>query len=506
MSQKVEDPEPAQTAILRVDGISKRFGGVQALDNVSVAFREGSVHTLAGENGSGKSTLIKVISGVEVPDAGVITLAGREHHSLTPRAAIRAGIQIIYQDLSLFPNLTVAENIALVPMLATGRQAFRGREARSVARTVMERIGVSVPLDTMVADLRIVERQITAICRALAQDAKILFMDEPTTALTRREVDSLFKTVELLRDQGVAVVFVSHKFNEVLSISDTITVLRSGQVVAEGKASDFDRATLSAAMTGQEVTLLERRTKGRELGEIVLETRNISSDPSFQNVSLQIHKGEVLGITGLLGSGRDAVAESIFGLQPITSGSILVEGRAVEVDSINSAIDAGIAYVPGDRLSEGLFLNHSVSQNIVATNVSGIERTFGMITERSISTIASEMVKKLGIKTPDTATPVRNLSGGNQQRVVLAKWLVRQPKVLMLNGPTVGVDIGSKRAIMTLLRELSDGGTAVIVISDDVAELAQVCDRILVMRSGEVVTELRGSDIDEDRIMNELVA
>jgi len=506
VSQNVENPEPAQTAILRVGGISKRFGGVHALDDVSVEFRQGSVHTLAGENGSGKSTLIKVISGVEVPDAGVITLAGREHHSLTPRVAIREGIQIIYQDLSLFPNLTVAENIALAPMLATGRQAFRGREARRVARTVMERIGVSVPLDTMVADLRIAERQITAICRALAQDARILFMDEPTTALTRREVDSLFKTVELLRDQGVAVVFVSHKFNEVLSISDKITVLRSGRVVAEGRASEFDRASLSAAMTGQEVTLLERRTKGRELGDVVLETRNLSSGTAFRDVSLQIRKGEVLGITGLLGSGRDAVAESIFGLQPITSGSVLIEGRAVEVDSIDRAINAGIAYVPRDRRSEGLFLDHSVSQNIVATNVGGIRRTFGMITKRSISAIASRMVKSFGIRTPNTATPVRNLSGGNQQRVVLAKWLVRQPKVLMLNGPTVGVDIGSKREIMTLLRELGDSGAAVIVISDDVSELAQVCDRILVMRSGAIATELRGSDIEEDRIMNELVA
>jgi simple sugar transport system ATP-binding protein len=491
--------------ILRVDGISKRFGGVHALDDVSVTFRQGSVHTLAGENGSGKSTLIKVISGVEVPDAGTITLAGRVHHSLTPRTAIREGIQIIYQDLSLFPNITVAENIALAPMLAAGRQRFSSRRSHDIATSVMDRIGVRVPLDAMVADLRIAERQLTAICRALAQDARILFMDEPTTALTRREVESLFTTVERLRDQGVAVVFVSHKFNEVLSISDEITVLRNGRVVAEGKASDFDRASLSTAMTGQEVDLLQRQ-EDRRLGDVVLETRHLSSGTAFRDVSIQLHKGEILGITGLLGSGRDAVAESIFGLQPVTSGSILIEGHQIAIDSIDDAINAGIAYVPGDRLTEGLFLNHPVGLNIVAASIRDIPRTLGTITRRATSAIAKRMVKSLDVKTPDIRTPVRNLSGGNQQRIVLAKWLVREPKVLMLNGPTVGVDIGSKREIMTLLRDLGDRGAAVIVISDDVSELAQVCDRILVMRAGAIATELRDNDIEEDRIMSELVA
>lgn len=496
----------SENAILRVDGISKRFGGVQALDDVSVQIRAGSVHCLAGENGSGKSTLIKVISGVEVPDSGTITLAGRVHHSLKPRTAIHEGIQIIYQDLSLFPNITVAENIALAPMLATGRQGFSSRRAHQIARTAMERIDVDVPLDTMVADLRIAQRQITAICRALAQDARILFMDEPTTALTRREVASLFRTVELLRDQGVAVVFVSHKFNEVLSISNEITVLRNGRVVAAGGASDFDRASLSTAMTGQEVTLLEHRSEDREPGPVVLETRDLSSGSDFRDVSLQVRQGEILGLTGLLGSGRESVAETIFGLQPTTSGSILVEGREVAIDSIDDAIAAGIAYVPGDRLTEGLFLDHSVGQNVVAASLDSIPRSLGVITKRATTVIAERMVKSLGIKTPDTVTPVRNLSGGNQQRVVLAKWLARQPKLLMLNGPTVGVDIGSKREIMTLLRALGDNGAAVIVISDDVSELAQVCDRILVMRAGTIATELRGPEVEEDRIMSELVA
>jgi simple sugar transport system ATP-binding protein len=494
------------TAVLSVEGISKRFGGVQALDEVSLDFVPGKVHCLAGENGSGKSTLIKVISGVEVPDAGTVTLMGRTHRSLTPRAAIRDGVQIIYQDLSMFSNLTVAENIAIAPMIAAGRKIFRGQDAEEIARRAMARIDVDLPLGAHVGDVPIAQRQITAICRALAQDARILFMDEPTTALTRREVDSLFRTVDLLRDQGVAVVFVSHKFNEVLKISDEITVLRNGRVVAAGPASEFDRASLSTAMTGHEVTRLERRERAAVDAPTVLRTEGLSVEGSLNQLSLELHRGEILGITGLMGSGREAVAEALFGITPASSGSIWIDGRTCQIRSVNEAIGHGIGYVPGDRLTEGLFLDHSVAQNVVAASTGEVPRRAGLVLKRSVVALAKRMIDAFGIKTSSAVAPVRTLSGGNQQRVVLAKWFVRKPRVLMLNGPTVGVDVGSKREIMSLLQQLSSDGTAIIVISDDVSELVEVCDRVLVMRHGEVATELLGDELDEDRITQELVA
>lgn len=494
------------SAILSVEGIGKRFGGVHALDGVSVAFSPGRVHCLAGQNGSGKSTLIKVISGVEVPDAGNITLAGRTHRALTPRAAIRDGVQVIYQDLSLFANLSVAENIAIAPMIAAGRHRFSGREANAIARRVMQRIHVEIPLGAQVGDVPIAQRQLTAICRALAQDARVLFMDEPTTALTQPEVNSLFAAVYLLREQGVAVVFVSHKFNEVLSISDEITVLRNGRVVAAGPVDEFDRASLSEAMTGQKVTALERREVTSSTSEVALSAERIAVSGRLRELSLTVHRGEILGITGLLGSGRDAVAEALFGIHPITSGRITVEGKPRSIRSVHHAIRAGISYVPGDRLSEGLFLNHSIAQNVIAASIAEIPRTVGLVLSRSVNAIARRLVKEFDIRTPSTRLPVRTLSGGNQQRVVLAKWFVRRPRVLMLNGPTVGVDVGSKREIMALLRDFSADGTAIIVISDDVSELVQIADRVLVMRNGAIAAELLATDIDEERILSELVA
>lgn len=493
--------------LLHVDGVRKRFGGVQALDGVSFDVFAGQVHCLAGENGSGKSTLIKVVSGAEAPDEGTVTVLGHTRRIVTPRAAIRDGVQVIYQDLSMFPNLTVAENIALGPAIASGKQSFSAKRARRVAEDAMAQIGISLPLDANVEDLPISQRQLTAICRALAQDARILFMDEPTTALTWREVSSLFEVVHRLSARGVGVVVVSHKFNEVLTISDQITVLRNGRVTAQGPASEFDRSSLSKAMTGSEVALLEKRTTDAAVSAPpVLDVRDLCSSGALNDVSFTLRRGEILGLTGLLGSGREAIAEALFGIRPIDTGHIVIDGTEQKIGSVNDAIAAGIGYVPGDRLTEGLFLEHSVAQNVVAADVAGIPRRRGLVTAASARKIGAKLIRQLGIKTPSPDTPVRNLSGGNQQRVVLAKWLRRQPHVLMLNGPTVGVDIGSKREILTILRQLSDAGAGIIVISDDVPELVEVCDRILITRGGEIAAELSGAEIEEERVVSELVA
>ena len=491
-------------AILSVDAIEKQFAGVRALDGVSLSFYPGRVHCLAGENGSGKSTLIKVISGVEVPDAGTITLAGHTYQSLTPRIGIKGGIEVIYQDLSMFSNLSIAENIAIAPIIAKRRQHCSPREARAIAKQVAARISVELPFDALAGDVPIAQRQLTAICRALAQDARVLIMDEPTTALTRREVDSLFATMRLLRKQGVAVVFVSHKFEEILSISDEITVLRNGRVVAEGPAAGFDRASLSEAMTGQRIDVLERRRMADAAPLAALSAECIGVEGALADVSLAVHHGEILGITGLLGSGRDAVAEALFGIHPITSGQISIDGKRCFIRKVSDAIELGIGYVPGDRLSEGLFLNHTVAQNVVSASTAEIPLTFGLVLRRSVAAIAKRMIDAFDIKAPSAWTAVRTLSGGNQQRVVLAKWFVEKPRILILNGPTVGVDIGSKREIMSLLRNLSADGTAIIVISDDVPELAEIADRIIVMRNGTIAVELQESEIREERIIEEL--
>lgn len=492
--------------LLRVEGIRKRFGGVHALDDVSFAVVAGRVHCLAGENGSGKSTLIKIVSGAEVADEGTIIVSGRGHTSLTPHASIKEGIQVVYQDLSMFPNLTVAENIAIGPAIATGKHAFSAQRARAIAIRTMKLIGVEVPVDALVSELPIASRQITAICRALAQQVRVLFMDEPTTALTWREVHSLFEVISRLRGSGVGVVVVSHKFNEILGIADEITVLRNGRVTAAGPIADFDRASLSRAMTGTEVSALDRRTANGANAAPALQVDRLSVTESFEDVSFTLAKGEILGLTGLLGSGREMVAEALFGLCPIVAGTVAVDGAPQTIRSVRDALAAGLGYVPGDRLTEGLFLNHSIAQNVVAAHIGHIQRWLGLVTNRAVIDIGDRMVNELKIKTSSSQAPVRTLSGGNQQRVVLAKWLLREPKVLMCNGPTVGVDIGSKREILTLLRGLSDNGGAIIIISDDVPELVEVCDRVLIMRSGRLAVELRSEQISEERIHAEMVA
>ncbi|MDA3921888.1 MAG: sugar ABC transporter ATP-binding protein [Salinisphaera sp.] len=496
----------ANNTVLSVNSIQKQFAGVHALNGVSLSLERGRVHCLAGENGSGKSTLFKVISGVEVPDAGTVSLDGHSYKSLTPRTAIKGGIQIIYQDLSLFSNLSVEENIVIAPLIAKGRQRYSPREARVIAEQTAARIGVDLPFSELASEVSIAQRQLTAICRALAQDAQVLIMDEPTTALTKREVDALFVTVRLLRDQGVAVVFVSHKFDEMLHIADEITVLRNGRVVAEGAVADFDHASLSEAMTGQRIDDPQRRQTASASSRIALSVDHIGVEGKLSDVSLTLNHGEILGITGLLGSGRETVAEALFGVHPITSGQISIDGKRRHIRNVPDAIELGIGYVPGDRLNEGLFLDHTIAQNIVSASTAAIPHTFGLVLRHSVEAIAKRMIEAFGIKTPSSSAPVRTLSGGNQQRVVLAKWFVQKPRILILNGPTVGVDIGSKQEIISLLRNLSSDGTSIIIISDDVPELAEVADRIIVMRNGEVAVELCESEICQDRIFDELAA
>ncbi|TDK26628.1 sugar ABC transporter ATP-binding protein [Arthrobacter crusticola] len=491
--------------VLEVRNISKSYGGAKALEGVSLALQAGHVHCLAGENGCGKSTLIKIISGAERPDGGEIFIDGKPHPFMTPSQAIKEGIQVIYQDFSLFPNLTVAENIVLTSVVAKRSKVFSAGKNRPAAERIVKELGLTLDLDKDVERLSVADKQLTAICRALVSEARVIIMDEPTTALTHSEVARLFGIVRKLQDRGVALVFVSHKLEEALQVSQDLTILRNGIHVVSGPTTGFDRRSLIKHMTGRAVNETRLITSPQLEERPVLSVRSLSVSGAFHDVSFDLHRGEILGITGLLGSGRSEIAESLFGVLPADSGTVEVEGKTVRVRSIDDAIRAGIGYVPEDRLTQGLFLEKSIADNIIAGSVDKHRRGPVLLDSKKVSSSIRRLFDQLRIKAPNVLAPVRSLSGGNAQRVVLAKWLANQPKVLMLNGPTVGVDVGSKEEILAVLREQAGNGMGVLVISDDVPELVTVCNRVLIVRQGSVIDILEGDGVNGTAI-EELMA
>ncbi len=499
-------PTAAVEPVLAVHGITKRFGGVTALAGVSLDLLPGEVHCLAGENGCGKSTLIKIISGVERPDSGEVIIDGVAHSRMNATSAITSGVQVIYQDFSLFPNLTVAENIVLTAEVAGRQKLYRAASVRPKARAIVDELQLDLDLDSEVGDLSVADKQLTAICRALVHAARVIIMDEPTTALTHTEVARLFAVVERLRARGVALVFVSHKLEEVLAISQRVTIMRSGRVVTSGLASDFDRRSIAEHMTGSELDESRLVADLDESAAPRLVVSHLDLPGAFHDVSFSVRPGEILGVTGLLGSGRTEIAEAIFGARPAASGEIFIDGRRADIRSIPDAVDAGIGYVPEDRLSQGLFLEKSIADNIVAGSLDRHRnRWHGLDRARIRATIAG-LFSDLKINAPNPEAPVRSLSGGNAQRVVLAKWLATEPKVLVLNGPTVGVDVGSKAQILDLLRKAAARGMAIIVISDDAPELVSCCHRVLVVARGRVTHELSGDEITAEIIHERMAA
>ncbi len=443
--------------VLRARGIDKSYGGVHALANADLEIRAGEVHCLAGANGSGKSTLIKILSGVETADRGEIEIAGTVVSKLTVVGSISHGIQVIYQDLSLFPNLTVAENVAMTTRVAGKTKIISISAARELTAAVMKRLDLDIDPDALLEDLSVAQRQLVAICRAIANDVRVLFMDEPTTALTWNEVGTLFAVVSALKADGVAIVFVSHKTEEVFALSDRITVLRDGKVVAVGEVDDFDRNSLVEALIGRQ-ELEERIVSDDAHDTPVLTVDSIGAPGLFADISFTAHAGEIIGLTGLMGSGRSEVADAIFGIIPFTTGRVSVDGHDIRSGDVAGAIAAGIAYVPSDRLTQGVFLNQSISRNLVASSISRFASRLGWLKTKAIRIGVDELIADLSMKVGSPAHPVSSLSGGNQQRVVIGKWLATNPRVLVLNGPTVGVDIGSKSAILQILREKAAQG------------------------------------------------
>jgi simple sugar transport system ATP-binding protein len=494
------------TPFLRLQGVTKRFGGVTALDGVDFEVEPGEVHCLVGENGCGKSTLIKLVAGVHAPEPGsVIEIAGERVEGLTPARAKALGIQVIFQDLSLFQNLSVAENIAIEEDLGGLFRPVRRRRMRAIAKATLDRLAFHLPLDVPVARLPIAERQVVAICRGLAARARLLFMDEPTSSLTRSEVDRLLGIVARLKAEGIAIVFVSHRLDEVVEIAERVTVLRDGQKVGTFMAAEVDQKRIGQLMTG---LAIEHGVVARDMAAAppLLEVRGLTRAGEYADVTFTLHRGEVLGLTGLLGAGRTELALSLFGMTRPDAGEVRLGGAPVRLRSNQDAIRAGIAYVSEDRLGLGLNMRQSILDNLVLAVLGRLTGALGLIDTRRKRRLAADWIERLKIKIPGLDQPVQQLSGGNQQRVVLAKWLATEPKVLILDSPTVGVDIKNKQGIYEVVHELAGRGVGILLISDEIPEAFATCDRVLHMRGGRIVEAVVPGRIAEHELEERVYA
>lgn len=474
---------------IRFNHISKVFGGVHALDNVSFEVDIGEIHCLAGENGSGKSTLIKIATGVYTPESGAeLEYFGKTEVSVTPSAARRQGIAVIWQDLALFPEMTVGENIAFDTLLGNRPRLVNYGAIRDVAAAALARLDVDLDLGARLRTLPIAARQVVAIARALASDARLIFMDEPTASLTQTETDSLLTVVRKLSKAGVAVVFVSHRLAEVLDVASRVTVLRDGKLVGVYPTTGMSQSRLTELMTGKtfEKVIAARDTSA---GRVILEVDSLARRDEFSDVGFVIRAGEVLGLTGLIGAGRTELGHTLFGMTIPDHGTMQLEGRELHLKSNRDAIDVGISYVSEDRLALGLVQPQSIADNIVLPVLDRISRPDGLLSLPKKHALVQKWLSKLAIKIGRPEDAVATLSGGNQQRVVLAKWLATNPKLLILDCPTVGVDVGARAGIYKIIRDLAHDGIAILLISDEVTEVYFNSDRILHMAGGRVAGE-----------------
>ncbi|WP_374632877.1 sugar ABC transporter ATP-binding protein [Paracoccus sp. (in: a-proteobacteria)] len=474
---------------LRLKGVTKVFGGITALDKVDFDVLEGEVHCLAGENGCGKSTLIKIVTGVYQPEAAeTFELFGERMHGITPVQSRAMGVSVIWQDLALFPNMSVAENIAFDEMvgLRPRRVDFAGLRKR--AKAALDRLGVDLPLDTPLETLPIAQRQVVAIARALMNEARLIFMDEPTASLTQSETDKLLEIVRRLSAAGVAIVFVSHRLAEVLEIASRVTVVRDGHLIGVYPTEGMTQARLGELMTGH---LLEDSVAARDMGEapVVFEARDLGLQGQFEQIDLQIRQGEIVGMIGLLGAGRTEFAHAMMGMSRPHSGRMTLLGKDYRPGSIRHAIDDGMAYVSEDRLQLGLLQKQSIEDNAAISVLDKLLDRSGLISPTAKRDLITGWVKRLGIKIGRPDNAISTLSGGNQQKVVIAKWLATDPKVLILDSPTVGVDVGARAGIFSIVRDLAERGLAILLISDEVTEVFHNSDRILHMAHGRIVGE-----------------
>ncbi len=494
---------PGAVPFVTAEGIAKSYGGVQALKGVSLSIVPGEVHGLVGANGAGKSTLIRVLAGLTQPDAGRILVDGRPAAIPTPPHASALGMTFIHQELAFVPGMSVIENIMLgLPKVARFGVVNWRAVAREVA-PVAARVGITAPLFATVKGLSTAERWLINICRALVRKARLIVMDEPTASLSAAEGEKLFRIVEDLSGSGVAVLYVSHRLDEVLRLCGRVTAFRDGRSVAEIGGAELTRAALVQAIVGRAVGGSAGPTAAPATGPVALSVRGLARHPRVAGVSFDLRRGEVLGIGGLVGAGRTELVRLIYGADRTDAGTMALDGRAFAPRSPAAAVRAGLGLVPEERRAEGLLLAKSVAFNLQLANLSRIVRgrALPLIDGRRRRSLAQAAVRDLAVKTPDIETPVGRLSGGNQQKVVIGRWLLRGPKVLILDEPTRGVDVGARGEIHRLIRDLARRGMAVIAISSEPDELPDLCDRVLVMAEGRIVRELAGPALTRNAII-----
>jgi ribose transport system ATP-binding protein len=483
-------------AVVAIRGVSKRFPGVQALEDVSLDVRPGEVHAVAGENGAGKSTLMKLLSQLERPTEGTIEVDGKPVRFRNPRYAQRLGIAMVHQEFALAPHLTVADNLALGRERTHAGLIVRGSE-RQRAQELLERVHLDINPRRRVATLSVADQQRVEIAKALAVDAKVVIMDEPTATLTEPEIDDLFELIEQLKSDGIAIFYISHRLEEVVRIADRVTVMRDGQVVETLEKGDIDESRLVSLMVGREIDNLYPKQEC-DIGDVVLRVEGITRPGILHDCAFDVRAGEIVGFAGLIGAGRTELARAVFAADPITAGRIELAGETLKLSSPSEAIAAGIGYLTEDRKGDGLAMQLSVEHNITLAHIPG---SGVWIDRRREHNTAGRRVEQLDIRTPSLRTPVEALSGGTQQKVVVARWLETEARVLFFDEPTRGIDVGAKAELFKVMGQLAADGKAIVLISSYLPELTNMCDRIVVIRDGRTVGEMKRDEFDEERIM-----
>jgi inositol transport system ATP-binding protein len=493
--------DAADGCLLEVRNVRKAFPGTVAVDDVSLRFAEGTVHALVGENGAGKSTLMKIIAGICTPDAGEVRIRGRPVQLRSPRAALENGIAMIHQELNLMPFMSVAENIWIrrEPLNAFG--VINHRELRRRTRELLERLQLELNPDVEVRALPIAARQMVEIARALSYDSQLLIMDEPTSALTERDAEHLFAIIRGLKSRGKGILYITHRMDELFEIADRLSVLRDGRHVGSDSPRNLTRADIVRMMVGRELAQ-PLPPEPAQRGAVVLSARELTLERQFFDVSFELHAGEILGIAGLVGSGRSKLAEALFGLAPVSSGHLAIGGREAGIDSPRAAIANGLAFVTEDRQQSGCFASLSVLENLeISVLHRGFVR-FGVVRRRAVTAACAAMSRRLRVRTPDLGERIGNLSGGNQQKVLLGRWLLTDPRILILDEPTRGIDVAAKAEIHALIAALAAQGTAVLMISSELPEVLALSHRVMVMREGRVAGILERGAADQVKIMD----
>lgn len=484
--------------VLEMNHISKSFPGVKVLDDVTLQVRRGSVHALMGENGAGKSTLMKILMGIYDADAGEVLVEGEKLAARGPREAMERGVAMIHQELNPILDMQVYENVYVGRELHRGILADRTAMLRETEKLLAE-LGIDIPATAFMRDLSVAQCQLIEIVKAISISAKVVVMDEPTSAITDKEVETLFRQIRRLQSEGVAIIYISHKMDEIFQICDTITVLRDGQFIGTHPAAEMDNDKLIRMMVGRDITEVFPKADAK-IGDVILEAQHISLGRQVRDVSFKLRRGEVLGIAGLVGAGRSELVETIFGMRRKDSGEVFVNGQKVSIHSPHDAISHKIALITEDRKFTGLNLSGSVTENITLVHLSALFPS-GLTNKRTESEVSNRYIRELRIKTPSGSQLVGNLSGGNQQKVVLAKWLLTEPDIIIMDEPTRGIDVGAKRDIYLLIGDLVKQGKAVIMISSEIPEVMGMSDRIIVMAEGRLTGELRRGEFSQERIM-----